>query len=230
MLVILRVWLGQLFALIRGMKFLRYLILATVIALMTQACGKEEAPSPEEACHFQQNGYLQRVSWQQAPVTMYADLSLAADQVDALEEAMDIWNEALLKHRKGVPLFKFGGVKKQQIGLKNDLTNIVSLTRVWEGEISEQAETLLLWEGTTIIEADIRINGEKELSTLSTGESGKIDLVALFVHELGHVLGLVHIEPSEKDDYTTMSPYLARGDVERREIGPIELNALKCEY
>jgi hypothetical protein len=212
------------------MRTLKIAFLAIFVALATQACGKEAVPSPEKSCHFQQNSYEQRVSWQQTPVTMFADLSLTEEQVTALEDALEIWNQALLKHRKGKKVFKFGGILQKHIGLKNDYMNVVSLTDNWDGDIAEQAQTMLLWEGTTILEADIIVNGEKPFSVLDTGEPGKIDMVALFVHELGRVLGLLHIEPTEKDPYTVMNPYLARGDVERRTIGSVELNALACEY
>jgi hypothetical protein len=211
------------------MKILFTLLLAVCAIVFIPACGKRETPAPEKSCHFQQNGYLQRVSWNSLPVTIYADLSLSEEEVTAFEDAMEIWNNALKKERKGGKSFKFGGILQAHVGLKNDFINVISSTTNWTGSKTEQAETLLMWEGTSIIEADIRMNGTKEYSSAAEGEPGKIDLVALYVHELGHVLGLVHIEPKD-GAYTAMSPYLERGDVERREVGPIELDALKCEY
>jgi len=212
------------------MKFLVSIVFAIAVAALTQACGKKANPQPEPACHFQQNSYGQRVSWSITPVTMYADLSLTSDQVTSLQDAMDIWNKALSDHRGGKPLFVFGGVLQSQVGLKTDGQNVVSVTSNWTGDSTEQAETLLTWADTMITEADIRVNGLKPLSASDVTQSNEIDMVALFVHELGHVLGLVHIQPSEDEPYTVMNPYLARGDTDRREIGPVELNALECEY
>lgn len=212
-----------------GMKAVFYPLMLLLV-LVVQACGKADVPAPEESCHFQQNGYLQRVSWRSVPVKMYADLSLNEEQVVALQEAIEIWNEALSAQRNGQTTFVFSGVLKSQIGLKNDYMNVVSISNDWDDAAAEQAETLLLWEGTSILEADIRLNGKKRdaFSVSDEAQIGKIDLVALYVHELGHVLGLLHID--ETEGYTTMAVYLPRGTVDRRQVGQVELDALKCEY
>jgi len=201
------------------------LLLTAIVA--TQACGKAKIPPPEEACHFQQNSYLQRVSWRTLPVTLYGDASLSEEQVTALTDAMEIWNKTLAENMGIEQTFVYGGTLDAHFGLKNDLLNVVSITSEWKGISGEQAETLLIWESTAILEADIRINGTKPYSTNPNGENDKIDLVALFVHELGHSIGLQHIETSE---YTTMAEFLERGNTDRRRVGQVELDALKCEY
>lgn len=211
-----------------GMKTWRALSLGLILMSMLSACGVK-TPSPEESCHFQQNSYLQRVSWAwKTPVVMYAHSSLTDEQKLALEKAMGIWNDTLkAKGFKSSTVFKYGGAVDGPTGFNRDGRNVVSFVDGWPGTGTEQAETEINWVDDKIYEADMRINGTKPYSVSDEGEAGKYDLVALYVHELGHVLGLLHIESTE---YTAMAERLAANNVERRNIGDLEIDAMKCEY
>ncbi len=210
------------------MKTYRTLLLGLIMMLLLPSCGVK-TPSPEESCHFQQNSYLQRVSWAwKTPVVMYADSSVDDEQKLALEKAMSIWNETMkTKGFNRGNFFKYGGSVSGATGFKQDGRNVVSFVDGWPGKGTEQAETEINWIDDRIFEADMRINGTKPYSVSDEGEPGKYDLVALYVHELGHVLGLLHIESS---DYTAMAERLSANNVERRNIGDLEIDAMKCEY
>lgn len=203
-------------------------ILYIAIVLSVQACGKEEIPSAEESCHFQQNSYKQRVSWHNLPVRLKAHASLSEAQVQSLREAIAVWNTTRAKEW-GIDqdFFELEAGVYTGSEFTRDNSSVVSLTTDWKGDSREQAETVLMWEGNRIVEADIRLNGNKPFSTATPIEANSIDLVALYVHELGHVLGLLHIEAAE---YTVMGFELARGTDKRREPGKLELDALRCEY
>ncbi len=219
---------GAWFALQKVMKHSLRWILGLMMAGSLQACGVK-TPQPETPCHFQQNSYQQRVSWAwKTPVTMYSNESVDDEQVEALEKAITIWNDTVIAQgfKRGA-FFKYGGRMNAPSGFYKDGKNIVSMVDGWPGKGTEQAETEINWADDRIFEADMRINATKPLSTSDTGEPGKYDLVALFVHELGHVLGLLHIDTT---DYTSMSATLGSNNVERRNIGELEIDALKCEY
>ncbi|MCB9072734.1 MAG: matrixin family metalloprotease [Bdellovibrionaceae bacterium] len=202
-------------------------VLFLLTLLFTQACGKK--PSPEEACHFQQNSYYQRVSWAgHLPIKLAAHVSLSSDQLQALQDAVKIWNETHMKEwGVSTGFFEIADESYKGAPFAEDGHSVISVASRWTGKPLEQAETSLHWNGSTVVDSDIRLNGEKPFSTSSTVKSGTIDLVALFVHELGHVLGLLHIKTSQ---YTVMAPELERGTNKRREPGNLELDALRCEY
>ena len=219
---------GSFFALQKVMKHSLRWILGLMIAGSLQACGVK-APPPETSCNFQQNSYQQRVSWAwKTPVVMYSNESVDDEQAEALEKAITIWNDTVIAQGfKRGSFFKYGGRITSPSGFRKDGKNVVSMVDGWPGKGTEQAETEINWADDRIFEADMRINTTKPLSTDDAGETGKYDLVALFVHELGHVLGLLHIDTT---DYTTMSATLGPNNVERRNIGELEIEALKCEY
>lgn len=203
-------------------------VLFIVGVFMTQACGSSKVPSPEESCNFQQNGFRQRVSWAKLPVVLKAHSSLSADQIQNLREAIDIWNLARAKEW-GISqnFFELSPEIYNGAPYLEDRLTVVSSTSDWTGDSREQAQTVVRWDGTRLIEADMRLNANKPFATSTPIADDHIDLVALYVHELGHVLGLLHIESS---DYTVMSFELERGTDKRRQIGKLELDALRCEY
>ncbi len=219
---------GLSLALLKRMKHSFKYILGITMAVVLQACGAK-TPSPEEPCHFQQNSYQQRVSWAwKTPVVIYTNDSVNDDQLEALEKAIAIWNDTMVAQgfKRGA-IFKYGGKFNAPSGFRKDGKNVVSMVEGWPGKGTEQAETEINWVDDRIFEADMRINSTKPLSTSDDGEAGKYDLVALFVHELGHVLGLLHIDTT---DYTTMAVSLGANNVERRNVGELEIEAMKCEY
>ncbi len=91
----------------------------------------------------------------------------------------------------------------------------------------EQARTLIKWDISKLVEADIKINA-KNFQYYKTGElksSGKINLESLLLHEIGHAMGLKHINDSD----SAMQPTLS-ANTDRNQPSQVDLNSLNCEY
>ncbi len=219
-------WLGTKLALvivmnlIRSKKLLSFTLLIGA-SLLIQACGKDVAPEP--SCDFVQNSRLQRVSWKGQIAKMYIHSSVPQEYHSVIRSAADVWNSEV-----GVDVISIETVVGGQGKPTQDGYNIIYWMNTWDAKKkSEQARTTIYWKGSHIYEADIRINDKNHnFSLTKNAESGKVDFYSLMVHEMGHVLGLAHIEPEAQ---SVMHAYLSNG-TERRSLFEKDQSTLKCEY
>lgn len=178
--------------------------------------------SPQESHNFVLNSQGQRVSWAKKKVTVGLHTSAGdADTIYALEEALLIWEQMT-----GLDLFEYVGVLSQDEINKADI-KIYWRKDVWEeSKKMEQARTLIQWRGAEIYNAVMGINDKDYDFFVHEKVFGKVDLVAIFVHELGHALGLDHIiEPN-----SVMQPQLAKNVDDRRIPQPGDIESLQHEY
>lgn len=198
-------------------------VAAGVFALGLQAC----APKQDGDCGFVQNVYGERISWKgQVPITLYIHNSVPSQYDGAIRRAANTWNQAA-----GKTLFVVAGTTSG-IDVARDGANVISLSSTWESnKLSEQARTSVYWVGDQIQEADIKINGSG-----SGGQSvfsfywdqapgSGVNIEALVLHEMGHVLGLKHNDSGN----SVMATYLP-ANVNRTSLSVAEEAALKCEY
>ncbi|MBX2987067.1 MAG: matrixin family metalloprotease [Bdellovibrionaceae bacterium] len=206
-------------------------LLAGCAALLSlQAC----APKAQDDCGFVQNVYGERISWKgQIPITLQLHESVPDQYVEAIKAAANSWNKA-----SGKPLFRIDETKATGTPTGRDRQNLISFSSNWEQEkLSEQAKTSVHWVGDQIQEADIRVNASKTSSgrevfqfywqdpNATTVSGGGVNIEALLLHELGHVLGLKH-----KDrDSSVMATYLASNS-DRTELAETDKSSLQCEY
>jgi hypothetical protein len=202
------------------------LLVVPLIAFGLQAC----APKPQDDCGFVQNVYGERISWKGAiPVTMYLHESIPAAYVPAIVAAAKTWQDATGKQLFNIVTdHKITGA----IDPQKDSQNVIYFMDSWEDDKpSEQARTSIYWIGDQIKEADVRINGKftyywDDPSTVTaTNKISSINIEALVIHELGHVLGLKHKDGTD----SVMATYLAN-DTDRVSIADTDKSALQCEY
>lgn len=203
------------------MKLFVTLMISSIALLSLNACSIKV--KPEESCSFVRNSLQQRVSWNNSlPINIYVHESLKAEYVSALTSAIRTWETALGKH-----LITIAGVIGGPATPSRDGVSIIYVMDTWEADRpSEQARTTIYWKGDQIVEGDIRIN-DKNFDFFS-GDSvvaSSVDIESLFLHELGHLLGLAH----NSTPGSVMAERLASG-YKRREASSADLASLKCEY
>ena len=201
------------------------LLWACLIAIMSTAvvaCAPKM--NPEKDCGFAQNAYGERISWDgKIPVAFYVHESVPEKFYPVIEKAMRQWEQST-----GLKLFIIAGYGyKGSAEPKRDGANVIYFMNTWEPDkINEQARTSIYWEGSSIKEADIRIN-EKDFDFYDgvTVNSKAVHFESLMIHELGHVLGLAHQEQGN----TVMDAHL-HSNTERTVISNSDVESIRCEY
>ncbi|MEZ4873022.1 MAG: matrixin family metalloprotease [Bdellovibrionales bacterium] len=140
-----------------------------------------------------------------------------------IREAAKKWNEAIGREVIRIEIEGVAG----DINDRRDNISMIYLLSQWDNDnIREQARTSVRWRGTEIIESDILLNDEYfNFSVDVKTPQFYVDLESLLIHEMGHALGLAHVEETG----SVMYPQLARGQ-ERRLVAEIDLESLSCEY
>lgn len=201
------------------------------IAMTIQAC----APKSQEDCGFVQNVYGERISWKSdVPVTMYLHSSVPDSLVQPILDAAATWERTA-----GRRLFNIV-TSPRDVGPMNphkDGRNVIYFMNTWESNrASEQGRTSVYWIGDLIKEADIRLNAydfsfywqNHTLTNAVNAErrsSSPVNIEALILHEMGHVLGLKHKDGAG----SVMATYLSSGD-DRVNLAEADTMNLQCEY
>lgn len=206
----------------------KWWILAAAAAALIglQAC----APKAQDECGFVQNVYGERISWKtQYPVVMKIHSSVPDDYVGAIKSAAATWNEAA-----GKTLIQIDDGKTDGTAVARDHVNVISFSSSWESDkLSEQAKTSVHWVGDQIQEADIKVNasasnGGQALYSFywaGTPNGHGVNIEALVLHEMGHVLGLKHRDSGG----SVMATYLA-SNADRVNLAKVDKDSLMCEY
>jgi len=206
-------------------KYLGFLAVP-LIAIAIQAF----APKSQNDCGYVQNVYGERISWKgQVPVTMYIHESVPDEFVPAIVAAAQTWQDA-----SGQQLFNI--VTDQRVtgplNPQKDAKNVIYYFNTWEADrSSEQARTSIYWIGDQVKEADMRINAQNfkyywnQTGSAASEPANSVNIEALVIHELGHVLGLKH------KDYgsSVMATYLSN-NTDRVNIADTDKSSLQCEY
>lgn len=206
----------------------KYAILttATAIALILAAC----SPKSQESCGFVQNVYGERISWKGVlPVPLYLHESFPEKYVPALQAAMNDWERTTGKKMFTLETEKRISGPKAPVKDGKNIIYFMSQEEWEAGKLEEQARTSIYWIGDQLKEADMKINGKYSFYENAAADpklkSGSINMEALLIHELGHVLGLKHKETDGSVMETSLS-----NNTDRVRIAETDKSALQCEY
>lgn len=195
-------------------------LLLVITAMSLQAC----APKSQDDCGFVQNVYGERLSWKkELPVKLYLDESVPDQYIEAISIAAQTWERNAGRRLFDIQTQKIKGGTPEKNGY-----NVIYWMSTWEtNRRSEQARTSVHWIGDQIKEADIRVNasGFSFYTTQSGTSMNGVNIEALMLHELGHVLGLKH----KDEGGSVMATYLASG-ANRTALSGVDTTDLKCEY
>lgn len=208
----------------------RWSFIALGILAMAAGALSACAPKSQDDCGFVQNVYGERISWKgQIPVVLQLHESYPDEHIGALRAAIETWNRT-----GGRTLFQLE--ERDRAGgtaAVRDRRNVISFSSTWEPDrLSEQARTSVHWVGDQIQEADIKVNAASKPNKepvfvfyWDNPTSPAVNLEALLLHELGHVLGLKH----KDKDQSVMATYLASND-DRTQLAETDQRSLQCEY
>jgi hypothetical protein len=169
--------------------------------------------------------------WTQLPIQFRIGNDLTPDQFKGLQRAMNTWESAI-----GKKLFAYQGIHQGTTGDSfpdlysslNDHVNghyldehwsktgkppIVLATTIWDNDPGDPDK---------IVTADIRFNSDyynigDSLASRNKTDKEMVDMQTLALHELGHLLGLAHID-ANVDPQSIMNPsvYIGEGLANRR--------------
>lgn len=196
-----------------------------MLIIIVQAC----SPKAQDNCGFVQNVYGERISWKgELPIKLYIHESVPEQYISSIQEAAKSWEDATGKKF-------FTVITEPRIsGPKNpmkDGKNVIYFMDEWEADKrEEQARTSIYWIGDQLKEADMRINGSYQFypdqaTAVPSEKPSKLNMQALIIHELGHVLGLKH-----KDAENSVMATFLSNNTDRVSIPDTDKNALQCEY
>lgn len=193
-----------------------------------------EADNPESTLY----GIHATDGWKKLPIHYSFGTQMNSVQRAHLQAAMRHWEWAV-----GKKLFKVDGVHRSTSGDKfkdlysslNDGVNGHYLDGNWaKTKKPDYVLATTIWntdaQTSRISKADIRFNDQHyligdSLSLHATDRKEVVDMQSLALHELGHLLGLAHVD-EEIDSHSIMNPslfigegltsrQLSRGDIER---------------
>ncbi len=157
---------------------------------------------------FQKNQKKQTTYWGKNFPIQYqvSDTELS----EASEKATEIWNQAL-------------GFEAFRISDSQSLNKIL-FHKNWDESLLNPGSNILIEYDGAVYSSQIILNQENYDFGLNL-EINKIDLISVLIHEMGHSLGLAHIDSTD----SIMSESLSKGQVVRY-IGDQDITNVLCAY
>jgi hypothetical protein len=236
-----------------------YLCGMVLLVYLTTGCGQERlvfetsegGTVDRNSSEFQQTFDVSQIGihssqgWAK-PVEIKVQSNVTFDVEKSLFQAIKVWNEAI-----GFDLLKYSGrsnseLESQLFASLDDDQTMIYLAKNWGETTGKHLDTIgtTLWENAiespgVIIRGDIILNGEtykfvdqSQSEFLAMNPLYEVDSMSVLLHELGHLIGLAHVNEQE-DPWSVMHStalvgpgltyrQLSQGDIERvKRIYPV---------
>ncbi len=181
--------------------------------------------------------------WQKLPIPFRFDPTLTENQKIQLMSAMKRWEWAT-----GKTMFSFDGIHSGVTGdtfkdLYSSLSDNINgnyLDTNWEKTSKpDYVLATTIWSNgadySTVVKADLRFNNEyyvigDSFEVKTDGKREVVDMQSLALHELGHLLGLGHVE-EDVDSLSIMNPTLFIGEgLTTRKLARSDLERIQLIY
>jgi len=186
-----------------GIQFVRRLLCVIALSLALNACGKEEKRSSAAL-----DGTFR---WGTFPINIRVDESLLDRNraEDDLMEAIRFWEKRAARH-----LFALSGWKSGDLPYTGSpenpsdlLENVIFFQAPWPHDPRVAGKTIYFAENGIIRKGAIFLNAETDLcSGLCRNEQNRTSRRKLLAHELGHLLGLNHVDDRENVMFPEILP------------------------
>lgn len=181
--------------------------------------------------------------WKELPIHYRYGKQLDAEQVNHLKAAMKMWEIATGKNLftpMGVHQNITGDNFKDLYSSLDDNINGHYLDDNWKKtKKPDEVLATTIWSvaanPNSIATADIRFNNHgyiigDSLKRESTEDKEVVDMQTLALHELGHLLGLAHVD-QDVDPYSIMNPTLYIGEgLTARELSDADIERIQTIY
>ena len=171
--------------------------------------------------------------WEGNCVTVYANLENLGDEAEdyiaAFKSSIATWSDVSCSS----VILQYGGQTDQfpaKFVEEDPPLNIISYRdRKWPYKSGVVAFTAITVDGKTgkVVDSDIELNGEDfEFTTDPGKEKWKMDVQSVVTHELGHLLGLDHVDDASATMFTEVKP----GDTKVRSLELDDIEGLCSIY
>ncbi|MBI1944093.1 MAG: matrixin family metalloprotease [Deltaproteobacteria bacterium] len=163
--------------------------------------------------------------WQASEVVVVVEHGEGAppDALHAAEQAAAAWNAVGI----GPHLLVLGDDEPLADPLAVDEVNRIGVMREPWPYPSQAGAATIAWASTStdvIFEADLALNADFEFGDANLGA---YDLQSVLAHELGHLLGLDHLDDRPE---ATMYPLIPSGETKKRDLSEDDIAALTARY
>jgi hypothetical protein len=204
------------------MRVLRNLFLGlglTCISPIAEAQSAEDPSDPQDGAQTEARHWaIDRFAFQIAPASAVDTL----DMQRIVEDAARVWNQVGVGLTVTVDPALAPGVAE-----RDGVNSIFFVTTGWPSDPAELALTYTRISSRTgeIIEADIAINAQHHVFS-QDGNPQDYDLQNVITHEIGHALGLDHLDDPDATMYARIDP----GETKKRDLNTTDETALRSHY